>query len=196
VLVRVNLDWGSAMRHAGLIQEAEGLVGVPLDACPGFHDHEVGALSDEEYLAALAEFLGVTPDQARRAHQGILGEEIQGAEALVRDLTAAGVPSVCLSNTNALHWALLGPDSPYPSVRALDRRFGSHEIGARKPDPAAYAAVEREFPGGRFVFFDDSPANAMAARSLGWEAFHVDRADTAGPMRRRLAQLGLLGDPA
>lgn len=180
------------MRHAGLIREAERFVGVPLDGCPGFHDHEVGALGDDDYLAALGGFLGLTPDEARRAHQGILGDEVAGAADLVQDLSARGVPCVCLSNTNALHWGLLGPDSPYPSVRALDRRFGSHEIGARKPDRAAYAAVEREFPGSRFVFFDDSSANAEAARTVGWEAHHVARADSVDPLRRRLMKLGLL----
>ncbi|MFN3683819.1 MAG: HAD-IA family hydrolase [Fimbriimonadaceae bacterium] len=192
VLVRVNLDWGSAMRRAGLVPECERFAGVPLDACPGFHEHEVGALSDDAYLASLANFLELPVEQAHGAHLGILGEEMAGAGALVRDLAAEGVPSVCLSNTNGLHWAFLGADSPYSSVRALHRRFGSHEIGARKPDPAAYAAVEREFPGCRFLFFDDSPTNTQAARALGWEAFHVRPTDSVEPLRRKLAELGVL----
>ncbi len=195
VLVRVNLDWGSAMRQAGLPEAAERFVGVPLDACPGFHDHEVGAVSDEEYLLSLAGFLGLDRQGALRAHQGILGEEVAGAADLIQELSDKGLSCVCLSNTNALHWRLLGAESPYASVRALHRRFGSHEIGARKPDPAAYRAVEREFPGCRLVFFDDSPANVQAARSLGWEAFHVDSLDVAlQRMRERLCELGLLGE--
>ncbi|MCX7799713.1 MAG: hypothetical protein N2109_05150 [Fimbriimonadales bacterium] len=192
VLVRVHLDWGVALRRAGFPSLAEEFLGTSVEACPGFHEHEVGELGDEEYLARLAAFLGLQPVEALAVHQGILGEELPGVASLLRDLKRGGTPTACLSNTNALHWMLLGDDSPYPSVRLLDRRFGSHEIGARKPSAEAYAAVEAAFPGHRIAFFDDSPVNVRAALQRGWQAWEVHPDSAEEAIRRTLEEIGVL----
>lgn len=192
VLVRVHLDWGAALRRAGFRHLSEAFLGQTVLACPWFQQHEVGELSDDEYLAHLARFLGLAPSDALAVHQGILGEELPGVEPILRELRARGVPTACLSNTNALHWMVLGEDSPYPSVRLLDRRFGSHRVGARKPSPEAYAAVEEAFPRHRFAFFDDSSANVRAAQERGWLAWTVDPNEAAQTIRRGLEAIGLL----
>jgi FMN phosphatase YigB (HAD superfamily) len=116
-----------------------------------------------------------------------------GVEAILRELNSNGIPTACLSNTNSLHWRLLGEDSPYPSVRILDRRFGSHEIGARKPSDAAYAAVEACFPGRRIAIFDDSPVNVRAAEQRGWAAWTIHPDTSATAIRQALIEVGVLG---
>ncbi len=64
-----------------------------------------------------------------------------------------------------------------------DRRFGrierflfSNEIGVRKPDPAAFAALERalDVPPHETVFVDDAERNVAAARELGFQAILLD----------------------
>jgi len=75
-----------------------------------------------------------------------------------------------LSNTNAAHWArveeLCGA--------ALDgfELFLSHEIGAVKPDLAAFARVAERagVEPGRCLFIDDMAENVEAARRAGFEA--------------------------
>ena len=50
--------------------------------------------------------------------------------------------------------------------------FLSWELGAAKPEPAAYTAVttKLEVEGSQLFFVDDSPENVAAARALGWQA--------------------------
>jgi glucose-1-phosphatase len=50
--------------------------------------------------------------------------------------------------------------------------FLSWELGAAKPEPAAYQAVttKLEVEGSQIFFVDDSPENVAAARALGWQA--------------------------
>jgi putative hydrolase of the HAD superfamily len=62
----------------------------------------------------------------------------------------------------------------YPEVFArFDHLFFSHRLRHRKPDPAAFNAVANHLgaAGEQIVFVDDSPANVVAARGIGWRAF-------------------------
>jgi putative hydrolase of the HAD superfamily len=75
---------------------------------------------------------------------------------------------VVLSNTNEVHtsrWRGL-----YPELEGLfERMFLSHELGARKPEPAAYRAVLAylQLPPGRVAMVDDRVENIEAAEELG-----------------------------
>ena len=48
-------------------------------------------------------------------------------------------------------------------------------MGLRKPEPAAFAAIASaiDVPLERILFFDDTRANADAARAVGMQAVHV-----------------------
>ena len=60
----------------------------------------------------------------------------------------------------------------FPPGAVLDPRFWSAELHATKADPAAYAAVMARLgvEPSAILFIDDSAANVMTARSLGWDA--------------------------
>jgi 2-haloacid dehalogenase len=116
-----------------------------------------------------------------------LGEQ-PGTAEVVRDLHAAGVPMVGLTNWSAE----LYPHAPerFEVLALLDDVVVSGEIRAAKPDPRAYrAAAERAGqPLDRLVFVDDSPRNVDAARALGMDAIlFIDAAD----LRRELRARGL-----
>jgi putative hydrolase of the HAD superfamily len=51
----------------------------------------------------------------------------------------------------------------------------SNEIGVRKPDPRAFAALSEalDVPPHETVFIDDAERNVQAARSLGFHVIHL-----------------------
>ncbi len=80
-------------------------------------------------------------------------------------------PRYLLSNTNAPHVAWIR--ARYPDIFPLfDHCVFSHEVGARKPDPAIYHHLETITgrPPQEHVFTDDIPDFIIAAQSLGWHA--------------------------
>jgi len=115
-----------------------------------------------------------------------------GAAQLLDDVVpavrAAGLQLAVLSNA---------PASMERVVRAaawsepFDVLVFSAVVGAAKPDPAIYEAVERELglPGEQLLLFDDRPVNVDAARARGWRA-HVWRG--ADDARRHLVDAGVL----
>ena len=54
----------------------------------------------------------------------------------------------------------------------FDRLFFSCEIGAKKPDPKFYEAIETALglTGGQIAFWDDSPRHVEVAKERGWQA--------------------------
>jgi putative hydrolase of the HAD superfamily len=77
------------------------------------------------------------------------------------------VPLVVLSNTNAMHMAYLRP--LLPILERFDAVLTSHELGAVKPDAAAYlAAVSRaSVAPDEAVFFDDVLGHVEGACRAG-----------------------------
>lgn len=100
---------------------------------------------------------------------------------------SAGWRLAALTNTNQLHH-----DRWWPMYRdaltMFERIHLSHELGARKPEPACFEAVlELEgVPPEEVVFVDDAEEHVTAARSLGIEAIHFTSADQ---LARDLGQL-------
>lgn len=103
----------------------------------------------------------------------------RASRALLTELATVGTPLALLSN------------APHPvaaAIRATDWADAfaalvfSCEIGALKPDPAAYRAV----PGsdGPVLFFDDRPVNVDGARAVGWDAHVWTGPDAARPVLR------------
>ena len=78
------------------------------------------------------------------------------------------------SNSNPTHhadWSARYADT----LRLFHRVFVSSELGARKPEAAAFRAVAAAVgvPLAAMVFFDDTVENVEAARALGLRAVHV-----------------------
>lgn len=183
--MRIETQWSR------LLGRGQDSLGVLTDQ-PAFLDYQAGRLGYEGYLEALARGLGVTPEMAARAHEAILVEPFPGTLEFVLELEEAGWSTGCLSNTNGPHWDVMLTSGRFPAVAHLGCRVASHEIGFDKPRVEAYRAYERlsGLCGSELVFFDDSAANVMAARELGWRAFLVPPVeDTVKVMRRVTSML-------
>lgn len=62
-----------------------------------------------------------------------------------------------------------------PRMQRIEHFVFSNEIGVRKPDPRAFAALTAELgvPPEQTVFIDDAEANIRAARELGFLGIHL-----------------------
>ena len=140
-----------------------------------FHAHERGHVSDEYFFDHLRRELGLPLDHAQMRdgwNAIFIGEAAGVREAIAR--VTGKLPLYVFSNTNAPHqiyWqdAYAGLLTPFAKV------YTSHELGHRKPDAAAFAAVctDMGLSPSRVLFFDDSPANVAGARAFGMMAVEV-----------------------
>jgi glucose-1-phosphatase len=197
VLVEIAHTWEEALDAADIPHSLPG--GTPLVAAPLFVEYQAGEVNEAEYLRALAGYLGLAEvGNALTAHDAILLREGPWVLEAVRRLNASGIVTGCLSNTNALHWAELNRPERFPGLAELQVRLASHEIGANKPDEAAYRAFEAAvgFHGREIAFFDDHPGNVAAARELGWQAEAACATGTFPAVQARIgASVNLAHEP-
>jgi len=153
--------------------------------------HETGHLPPEHYLAHLGEVLALAcdADTVRAGFNALLVAEIEETVRLL-DAIRPDVPRYAISNTNPVHVAEI--ERAFPALLPrFHRVFVSHEIGHRKPDPAAFLhvldAIGVAAP--EALLFDDLLPNIEAARALGMQAVQVRGPDD---VRRGLATRGLL----
>lgn len=202
---------GVVIRHAfELRRRAETAFGLP----PGTLDRggpfgpapdpdwelvEAGKLVEHEYWAAWTADIG---RRAGRPHLTIraLWQVLYGGEetefirpetmALAEEVTAAGAPVAMLSNDlTAFH----GADwvAGVSAFRQLGPLLDAASLGARKPDPAAYAAATArlDVPPASVVFTDDLDDNIRGAESAGLSGILFDIADPSGSVARVRAAL-------
>lgn len=89
-------------------------------------------------------------------------------------LKEAGKELAILSDTNEQHAAALTENGTYAP---FDHLFLSHEIGMRKPNPAAFQYVLSQLGisnPATVLFIDDNPHNTAAAAELGFATLHVE----------------------
>jgi 2-haloacid dehalogenase len=114
---------------------------------------------------------------------------IEPSIALLRALRKRGVPVFALTNFGTHSFAYA--ETQYDFFTEFDRRYISGELGVIKPDPAIYAAVEKDcgLPPEALLFTDDKPENVAAALARGWQTHLFDGPDG---WARRLVDAGLL----
>lgn len=140
-----------------------------------YRRHERGELVSEAYFVQLADTLrlAATPAQVEAGWNAIFGPEIIATRRLLQQASRR-LPCHLFSNTNASHareWLRRYPEL----VASVERIFLSHEIGLRKPEPAAFAYVceTLELAPQALLFFDDLAENVAAAREAGLQAVLV-----------------------
>jgi len=159
-----------------------------------------GEVSEGDYWTAWTEGIG---RRAGRANLGVAelwrvlyaGDEAEFLRpetvALVAEAEAAGVRTAMLSNdVIAFHGAQWVDEVPF--FRRLGAFLDAAVLGARKPDPAAYAAaVERlGLAAHEVVFTDDLSENVIGAEAAGLAAVLFDITDPAGSTERVRRLLG------
>jgi len=148
---------------------APGVISARLTQDEPFKKFERGRITPAQYRAHINERLGVelTAEQFDESWNSIFLDPHDSIKPLVARL-AESLRLVVLSNTNRIHaevWL-----RKYRSIlRHFERIFVSYELGARKPEPAAYRKVldYLAVPPARVLFVDDAPVNVDAARALG-----------------------------
>ncbi len=146
-----------------------------------FHDFETGAITATEFRRALRSQLrwASADSSIDRAWNALLLEIPPKTLSVLRSLRAEGYRLALLSNTNPIHIdevrRRLGPFGYGEFARCFERIFYSYEMGLRKPDPAIYAAVDRELGianPAEVLFIDDNAANIASAAAYGWRTLH------------------------
>jgi putative hydrolase of the HAD superfamily len=142
-----------------------------------FHDFETGAIRTTEFRRALRGQLGRAASRPSldAAWNALLLEIPPRTLQVLRSLRTKGYRLALLSNTNPIHidevQRRLGPFGYGEFSRCFERIFYSYEMGLRKPDPAIYAAVDRELDiasPAEVLFVDDNAANIASAAKHGW----------------------------
>jgi glucose-1-phosphatase len=194
-LGRVIIDLDSARAHArwaeladvpvGHIDErhAKSVVGSEI-----FCRHERGEITDAAFFAHLRRELEIelTDKQFLDGWNAIFIGEMPGIRCVL-SRAKNELPLYAFSNTNTAHqayWSVQFADllSPFKKV------YVSNEIGARKPEAAAFRAVvdDMGFASQRVLFFDDNAENIEGARACGLRAVQVT---TTADVERALSEL-------
>lgn len=107
---------------------------------------------------------------------------------IVTGLRKQDVPCCLATNQDRHRMAFL---DRHMNIRAhFERSFVSCEMGVKKPDQGFYHAIAEAFPEANFVFWDDSPANVMAAQECGWTSFVYETAAKLSADIEQLARVG------
>lgn len=202
VLIRIAESWAE-------MHERAGLHGDPLRG-DDWHRRwtaiekllETATIDHDEGHSRMAAASGgrYGPEDVRRAREASLIAQYPGVDAVFDALDPLGMETALLANMTASDWTRLDPEDAtieleFPVVLRAQHRYASCSIGARKPDRAAFEAVERGtgHRPARIVFFDDRSANVDAARARGWTAERIDAAgDTAAQLLDALRRLKVI----
>ena len=174
--VVIEIDFGRALAYWATA------AGAPVETIrsrfafdAAYERHERVEIEATEYYAALRVALRVELSDAELAAGwlAIYLDEVPGMRALLRALEGR-VPLYAFTNSNPTHQAFWA--QRYAEVlKSFRRIFVSSEMGLRKPEPAAFAAIARtiDIPLERILFFDDTRANVDGALAVGMQAVHV-----------------------
>lgn len=151
--------------------------------------YEKGQLDGRGFHAALQQRLGLSLGyEAWLKEWNAYFEPNRPMEALLARL-GGRLRLWALSNTNAEHLAHLRLN--FRLFDAFEGFTASHEVGARKPEPAVFEhAIGRlGLAPEQILYLDDVEAFVQAGRGLGLRAFHYTYND--GELRAELERLGL-----
>ena len=194
VLVRICRDWAEGCRAAGIEPTADPVAAQALRVRELVSLHQRGELAHDDFCEGVAQCAGASLDAAAAAavHEAWILGEYDGVTGLLQRLRQMGHATACLSNTNEPHWRQL---ERMPFFAHLQHRHASHLLRLEKPDPAIFAAFERQVGarGQAIAYFDDLADNCAAARAAGWRVCQVDpRRDTVPQIEHALRQWELI----
>jgi putative hydrolase of the HAD superfamily len=137
-----------------------------------------GQLSGTAFAARAAGVLAVELEVARAAWARVVSW-LPGGRALLSSC-AARITTHVWSNTDPLHWSVLGPAIDGVVARVAT----SFALGVAKPDRRFFARALAGAAPERVLFVDDRLDNVEAARELGIRAVRCDGVDEARAILR------------
>lgn len=175
--VLVDFDYSIAARKiaASSSQPPENLHGF-LGNSHWLVEYESGRMTRAEFFAAVRDAIGFRGDvhEFSRIFANIF-TEISPMIALHAELRQRGFQTFIFSNTNDL--AIEHIRRNFPFFKNFDGYILSYEVGAMKPQPQIYEAMEKlcGHSGADLIYIDDLPANIAAGKARGWQAILHER---------------------
>lgn len=138
------------------------------------HRHETGAVTSEEFGAALQQAIGSKSSEVVfREHFADIFTPNEPMWEFARQLFGK-VPVYLFSNISFWHetWIF----EKYPEFQRFDGGFYSWRIGAMKPDPKFYAEAVNTLPfePSRIAYMDDMPLNVAGGVAAGFQSVQYD----------------------
>ena len=170
--VLVDFDYGITVRrlHAqARISEAE--LRRLIDQSPLLYRFETGLLTADEFFTAVREATGYRGSFSEfcECFSDIFSpiDEMIDLHARLRE---QGLPTYIFSNTNDM--AIGHIRREFPFFADFDGYIFSYEVGAMKPQPEIYAAMETMCgrAGADLIYIDDRAENIAAGAARGWRA--------------------------
>ena len=166
---RVFEIWGA---HAGV---PAAVIRSRFSPDAAYQAHERGEISAAGYFDTLRKTLAIRISDAQfsAGWNAIFVGEVPGIGVLLRQARES-VPLYAFSNSNAQHYAYWAREYA-ATLSNFQKVFVSCELGRRKPEPEAFAAVASAIGTSyeNILFFDDTDENVESARRLGMQAVHV-----------------------
>jgi len=189
--VLVDFDYSiAAQRVAARSAKSPQDLHAFLGSSPALVDYERGRFTRAEFFKVIRdtiEFQGSLEEFG--AYFADIFTEMPDTIALHAELRRRGFKTYIFSNTNDL--AVEHVRRNFPFFSQFDGYILSYEVGALKPQPEIYEAMEKLTgrQGADLVYLDDRAENIAAGAARGWRAIlHESTAKT----RQALASMGLV----
>lgn len=190
--VLVDFDYSIAARKvAARSEKAPEDLHAFLGSSPLLVDYESGRLTRQTFYEAIRDAIGFRGDLAEfGSYFADIFAEMPETISLQADLRRRGFKTYVFSNTNDL--AIEHVRRNFPFFTNFDGYIYSYEVGAMKPLPKIYEAMEAMCGkrGADLVYIDDRAENIAAGAARGWRAILHE---TPAKTKARLASMGVIG---
>jgi FMN phosphatase YigB (HAD superfamily) len=170
--VLVDFDYTvAAQKIASRSARAPADLHAFLGSSPLLVQYESGRLTRREFYSSVRDAIGFAGDlEEFGSFFADIFSEIPGMIALHAELRRRGFKTYIFSNTNDL--AIEHVRRNFPFFADFDGYIFSYEVGALKPQPEIYAAMEAMTGrhGVDLVYLDDRLENIAAGAARGWRA--------------------------
>ena len=160
-----------------------------LDQSPLLEKYESGQMNCNEFFLAVGQETGYkdTQEEFAALFENIF-TPINEVIAMHEQISASGLPTYTLSNTNAM--AVRHIQHTYPFWARFTGHVLSYEHGSLKPEKEIYEALETVTgcANNEIAYLDDRAENVAAGKARGWQAIHFEE---SAQVRTALRELGL-----
>ena len=188
--VLVDFDYSiAAKKIAARSAKAPEDLHAFLGSSPLLVDYESGRLTRATFYQAIRDAIGFRGDLTEfGGYFADIFSEMTGTIALHAELRRRGYKTYIFSNTNDLAIEHVGRNFPF--FKHFDGYIYSYEVGAMKPQPEIYAAMETMCGrrGADLVYLDDRAENIAAGAARGWRAILHESPEQS---RAALVRLGI-----
>ncbi len=189
--VLVDFDYSiAAQKIAARSSSAPEDLHAFLGSSPLLLEYESGRLTRAQFYAAVRAAVGFRGDVAEFADFfADIFAEMPAMTALHAELRQRGFKTYIFSNTNDL--AVEHVRRNFSFFKHFDGYIFSYEVGAMKPQPEIYAAMEKLSGqrGADLIYIDDRPENIATGAARGWRTVLHESPEKT---RRALAAWGLV----